>query len=80
MDARDLSRATWRKSSYSNGPGGNCVEVAELSDGSRPDSSASRHQGALRIESCRGLVTSAKPGPLLRLRFPSFGCFLCGSF
>ncbi|MFF1381787.1 DUF397 domain-containing protein [Streptomyces sp. NPDC058308] len=24
----DLSTATWRKSSYSNGGGGNCVEVA----------------------------------------------------
>ena len=34
MDARDLSRATWRKSSYSNG-GGNCVEVADLADGTR---------------------------------------------
>ena len=34
MDARDLSRATWRKSSYSNG-GGNCVEIADLADGTR---------------------------------------------
>jgi len=25
----DLSAATWRTSSYSNGDGGNCVEVAE---------------------------------------------------
>lgn len=25
----DLSRASWRKSSYSNGDGGNCVEVAD---------------------------------------------------
>ncbi|WP_149184056.1 DUF397 domain-containing protein [Streptomyces sp. TRM49041] len=25
----DLSAAVWRKSSYSNGSGGNCVEVAE---------------------------------------------------
>ncbi|MER8041981.1 DUF397 domain-containing protein [Streptomyces sp. NPDC094032] len=25
----DLSAATWRKSSYSNSSGGNCVEVAE---------------------------------------------------
>ncbi|WP_043264960.1 DUF397 domain-containing protein [Streptomyces sp. CT34] len=25
----DLSTARWRKSSYSNGDGGNCVEVAE---------------------------------------------------
>ncbi|MEU8539391.1 DUF397 domain-containing protein [Streptomyces sp. NPDC048717] len=27
--ALDLSAAVWRKSSYSNGDGGNCVEVAE---------------------------------------------------
>lgn len=25
----DLSAATWRKSSYSNGSGGSCVEVAD---------------------------------------------------
>ncbi|MGH3183834.1 MAG: DUF397 domain-containing protein, partial [Streptosporangiaceae bacterium] len=25
--------ATWRKSTYSNGSGGNCVEVADLPDG-----------------------------------------------
>jgi hypothetical protein len=30
----DLSNATWRKSSYSGGNGGNCVEVAVLSDNS----------------------------------------------
>ncbi len=29
------SRAVWHKSSYSNGSGGNCTEVAELPDGSR---------------------------------------------
>jgi hypothetical protein len=34
MDAADLSRATWRRSTYSNG-GGECVEVADLGDGSR---------------------------------------------
>jgi Domain of unknown function (DUF397) len=27
-EAVDLSRATWRKSSFSNGQGGACVEVA----------------------------------------------------
>ncbi|WP_112466817.1 DUF397 domain-containing protein [Streptomyces triticisoli] len=27
--AIDLNNAVWRKSSYSNGDGGNCVEVAE---------------------------------------------------
>lgn len=31
----DLSRAVWRKSSYSNGNGGACVEVADLGDGHR---------------------------------------------
>jgi len=30
MHASDLSRATWRKSSYSNGTGGSCVEIAPL--------------------------------------------------
>jgi len=30
MRAPDLSRAAWRKSSYSNGTGGSCVEIAPL--------------------------------------------------
>jgi hypothetical protein len=30
MRAPDLSRVTWRKSSYSNGSGGSCVEIAVL--------------------------------------------------
>jgi Domain of unknown function (DUF397) len=30
MRAPDLSRATWRKSRYSNGSGGSCVEIAVL--------------------------------------------------
>jgi Domain of unknown function (DUF397) len=30
MHASDLSRATWRKSSYSNGTGGSCVEITIL--------------------------------------------------
>jgi Domain of unknown function (DUF397) len=34
MRAPDLSRVTWRKSSYSNGTGGSCVEIAVLTDGS----------------------------------------------
>jgi hypothetical protein len=32
MSAPDLSRAKWRKSSYSNGSGGSCVEIAMLTD------------------------------------------------
>jgi len=30
MHQADLSRAVWRKSSYSNGTGGSCVEIATL--------------------------------------------------
>jgi hypothetical protein len=31
----DLAGVVWRKSSYSNENGGNCVEVADLPDGGR---------------------------------------------
>ena len=31
----DLSNAIWRKSSYSGGNGGDCVEIAVLTDDSR---------------------------------------------
>lgn len=34
-DHTDLSRSVWRKSSFSNGTGGNCVEVADLDHGHR---------------------------------------------
>jgi hypothetical protein len=30
MPVPDLSRAVWRKSSYSNGSGGSCVEIATI--------------------------------------------------
>lgn len=30
MPTPDMSRVTWRKSSYSNGMGGSCVEIAPL--------------------------------------------------
>ncbi|PJJ02462.1 uncharacterized protein DUF397 [Streptomyces sp. 2333.5] len=32
----DLSTAVWRKSSYTNGDGGNCVEVVDGLDGLVP--------------------------------------------
>lgn len=35
MNDSDLSRAVWRKSSYSNGQGGNCVETCVLPGGGR---------------------------------------------
>lgn len=33
MNSADLTSAHWRKSSYSSGNGGDCVEVAFLADG-----------------------------------------------
>jgi len=33
MNDSDLSRTAWRKSSYSNGQGGNCTEVAAVPGG-----------------------------------------------
>jgi len=32
----DLSNATWRKSTYSNGQGGDCVEVVDHVPGTTP--------------------------------------------
>lgn len=34
-EAADRRNVVWRKASYSNTQGGNCVEVATLADGSR---------------------------------------------
>ena len=34
-EAFDLSTLEWRKSSFSGGQGGNCIEVAELPGGGR---------------------------------------------
>jgi len=42
MPASDLSRAAWRKSSYSNGTGGSCVEIAVLTP------TANEHDVAVR--------------------------------
>ncbi|MFC9506943.1 DUF397 domain-containing protein [Streptomyces sp. NPDC057002] len=36
MHSYDLSNARWRKSSYSNGDGGNCLEVADGIPGTVP--------------------------------------------
>lgn len=36
MPGPDLSRAEWRKSSYSNGTGGSCVEIAALKGSAGP--------------------------------------------
>ncbi|MBT2394784.1 DUF397 domain-containing protein [Streptomyces sp. ISL-100] len=48
----DLSAAVWRKSSYSNGDGGECVEVAEAFPGAARwrKSSYSNGSGGLCLE------------------------------
>ncbi|MPY51126.1 DUF397 domain-containing protein [Streptomyces acidicola] len=41
----DLSTAQWRKSSYSNGSGGDCVEVAQNLPGITPVRDSKNPQG-----------------------------------
>lgn len=41
----DLSRAEWRKSSFSNGNGGDCVQVASLPGGGRAVRDSKDRQG-----------------------------------
>ncbi|MFS0696197.1 DUF397 domain-containing protein [Streptomyces nitrosporeus] len=41
----DLTSATWRKSSYSNSDGGNCVEVSDDFAGLVPVRDSKRPQG-----------------------------------
>lgn len=45
----DLSTARWRKSSYSNGDGGNCVEVALGHPGAIPVRDSKSHNGAVLL-------------------------------
>ncbi|WP_282700911.1 DUF397 domain-containing protein [Streptomyces sp. CC219B] len=41
----DLSSVRWRKSSYSNGTGGECVEVADTTSGVTPVRDSKNPQG-----------------------------------
>lgn len=45
MREYDLSNARWLKSSYSNGDGGNCVEVADGTPGVVPVRDSKRTDG-----------------------------------
>ncbi len=61
----DLSRVTWRKSSYSNGTGGDCCEVAPLPDGGRALRDSKNPDGPLLLlskQAWRGLVQGIKAG------------------
>ncbi|MGW5053944.1 DUF397 domain-containing protein [Actinokineospora sp. NPDC004072] len=55
----DLSHISWRKSSFSGGNGGDCVEVAAI--GAVRDSKNPRG-GMLVITDLRDLVNAAKTG------------------
>ncbi|MET8603087.1 DUF397 domain-containing protein [Streptomyces rubiginosohelvolus] len=44
-DRTDLTAAAWRKSSYSNADGGNCVEVADGFPGVVPVRDSKRPEG-----------------------------------
>ena len=61
--ASDLSNATWRKSSYSNGSGGECVEVADNLPGIVPVRDSKDPQGPALVFSAAGwsaFVAAAK--------------------
>ncbi|TQK52319.1 uncharacterized protein DUF397 [Streptomyces sp. SLBN-118] len=83
--ATDLSTAVWRKSSYSNGTGGNCVEVAEAFPGAASwrKSTYSNGDGGDCVEVCdahTGIVPvrdSKRPhGPILTLTAPAWTSFV----
>ncbi|MFF9753382.1 DUF397 domain-containing protein [Streptomyces sp. NPDC014344] len=61
----DLSNAVWRKSSYTNGEGGNCVEIAEGFPGLMPVRDSKRPQGPAIIFEVEGwtcFVSAVKKG------------------
>jgi hypothetical protein len=65
----DLTRASWRKSSHSNGDGGNCVEVATGVPGAVPvrDSKHADGEGPLLLVPADGwntFLTAVKGGRL----------------
>ncbi|MFF3764483.1 DUF397 domain-containing protein [Streptomyces sp. NPDC001922] len=62
---RDLSTGTWRKSTYSNGDGGECVEVADHIPGAVPvRDSKDPHGPALCFtpEAWTAFITGLKAG------------------
>ncbi|MFJ9828921.1 DUF397 domain-containing protein [Streptomyces sp. NPDC101160] len=48
-NALDLTAAVWRKSSYSNGDGGDCVEVADHVPGLVPVRDSTRPTGPVLL-------------------------------
>lgn len=63
--AHDLSTAVWRKSSHSNGEGGNCVEIADGFTGVVPVRDSKDPQGPALVfpaESWATFVASVQGG------------------
>ncbi|MFW6692149.1 DUF397 domain-containing protein [Streptomyces sp. MAR4 CNX-425] len=61
----DLTTAAWRKSSYTNGDGGNCVEVADGFPGVMPVRDSKNPDGPallFPIESWASFVAAVKDG------------------
>ena len=76
----DLSTATWHKSSYSGGDGGNCLEVAtwhksSYSDGSGGDclEVSDDHPGIVPVRDSKD-----PHGPALAFRAPAWTAFVEG--
>jgi hypothetical protein len=59
----EITELAWKKASYSNGTGGDCVEVAELPDGGR----------LVRDTKDQGL------GPVLRFTASEWRAFVLGA-
>ncbi|MEU6660588.1 DUF397 domain-containing protein [Streptomyces sp. NPDC046821] len=83
----DLSAARWRKSSYSNGSGGECVEIAEAFPGAArwTKSTYSNGDGGYCVEVAQGhpsLVpvrdskTAHSGGPVLLFHTPAWATFI----
>ncbi|MFF1394493.1 DUF397 domain-containing protein [Streptomyces sp. NPDC058287] len=83
----DLSAARWRKSTYSNGSGGECVEIAEAFPGAAhwTKSTYSNGDGGHCVEVAQGhpaLVpvrdskTAPSGGPVLLFRTPAWAAFV----
>ncbi|MGW1672793.1 DUF397 domain-containing protein [Streptomyces sp. NPDC002324] len=66
--ALDLSNAVWRKSSYTNGEGGNCVEIAEGFPGVMPVRDSKRPEGPAIVFAVGGwssFVSAVKDGSII---------------
>ncbi|MGA5275332.1 DUF397 domain-containing protein [Streptomyces cellulosae] len=83
--AIDLSTAVWRKSTYSNGDGGNCVEVAEAFPGAARwrKSTYSNGDGGDCLEVCDAHTavvpvrdSKVPDGPVLTVTAPAWTSFV----